>query len=91
MAFELKPGQGSLFKNDRRQKDTHPHYNGSINIDGVEYWLSGWVKKNDDGSFKLLSLALGDAKQKQGGGGGAPSGGGDLEDQIPFAPLRELP
>lgn len=98
MAFELKPGQGSLFKNDRKQKDTHPDLNGSININGVEHWLSAWTKRNDDGSFKLLSISVGDPKQKQSGGGQArgadprsgpmPSDSGahtsDLDDEIPF-------
>lgn len=91
MAFELKPGQGTLFKNDRKQKDTHPDLNGSININGVEHWLSAWTKRNDDGSFKLLSISIGEAKQKppqQQSYGGNPSlppaGGGRDEEACPF-------
>lgn len=63
MAYEKKDGEGALFVNDKRTKDTHPNYNGNIRIGGVDYWLSGWVKKNPDGSFKLLSLS---AKPKEG-------------------------
>lgn len=53
-----KENSGVLFKNDRREKETHPQMKGSINVEGREYWLSAWTKKNDDGSFKLISLSL---------------------------------
>ena len=35
---------GTLGRNERKQKDTHPDFTGQININGVEYWLSGWTK-----------------------------------------------
>lgn len=91
MAFELKPGQGSLFKNDRKEKETHPDYKGSININGVEHWLSGWIKRGAKGAF--LSLSVGEPKQQRGGGQrhqsyggdqGLPQHGRDLDDEIPF-------
>lgn len=53
-----KENSGVLFKNDRREKETHPQLKGSINVEGRDYWLSAWTKKNDDGSFKLISLSL---------------------------------
>lgn len=53
-----KENSGVLFKNDRREKETHPQMKGSINVEGREYWLSAWTKKNEDGSFKLISLSL---------------------------------
>ena len=48
--------RGVLFKNDRKEKDTHPDYNGSINADGVEYWLSAWMKEGAKGKFMSFSL-----------------------------------
>ena len=36
-----------LSKNKRKEKETHPNLSGSINIDGVEYWLSGWTKEKN--------------------------------------------
>lgn len=48
--------RGALFKNDRKEKESHPDYKGSINIDGVEYWLSGWKKESAKGP--LLSLSV---------------------------------
>ena len=47
---------GILFKNDRKEKDTHPDYQGSATIDGIEYWMSSWVKKSDKGSFMTFSF-----------------------------------
>lgn len=56
--MKSKENSGVLFKNDRREKETHPQLKGSINVEGRDYWLSAWTKKNDDGSFKLISLSL---------------------------------
>lgn len=56
MAFELKDGQGSLFKNTKREKETHPNMTGSAKIDGVEYWVSGWTK--GEGEKRWISLAF---------------------------------
>ena len=61
--------RGALFKNERKETDSHPDLSGSINIDGTEYWLSGWTKRNDDGTFKVLSLSV-KPKERQGGGRG---------------------
>jgi hypothetical protein len=41
---------GILRANKRRDKDTHPTHQGSINIDGKEYWLSAWVNTGKAGS-----------------------------------------
>ena len=49
--------RGALFKNDDKQSDKHPDYKGSINIDGVEYWLSSWIKTSKQGN-KFMSLSV---------------------------------
>ena len=48
--------RGALFKNTKREKDTHPEYNGTINVDGKDYWLSAWVKEGKSGKFFSLSV-----------------------------------
>ena len=50
--------KGILSRNDRRESDSHPEYKGQINVDGVEYWLSGWVKERKDGTGKFFSLSV---------------------------------
>jgi hypothetical protein len=53
---------GMLAKNDNKQSDNHPDYKGSINVDGVEYWLSGWIKEGKPGGKmegrKFFSLSV---------------------------------
>lgn len=36
---------GSIWKNDKKEKDTHPDFTGSLNVGGVEYWVSAWKRK----------------------------------------------
>lgn len=59
MAYEPKPGQFSLFKNDRKEKDTHPDYRGDgVTIDGKPAWISAWLKEGSKGKFFSISLQL---------------------------------
>lgn len=58
MAYEQKPNTGSLFKNDRKETDSHPDYKGSALIDGLgECWLDAWINTAKDGT-KYMSLKL---------------------------------
>lgn len=58
MAFVHKPNKGTLFPNDRKERDEHPDHKGSANIDGKEYWLSAWEK---DGRLNM-SFTMKDAR-----------------------------
>lgn len=68
--------RGMLARNDRKERDTHPDYNGSINIEGVEYWLSGWVREGREGTkfegrkFFSLSVQRKDAPSASSGSAG---------------------
>jgi hypothetical protein len=57
MAYQQKENSGALFKNDKKEKETHADYRGDINIGGVNYWISGWLKDTKTGG-KFLSLAV---------------------------------
>jgi hypothetical protein len=46
----------TLNKNDRKEKETHPDYKGSLNVDGVDYWIDGWIKEGANGKFISGSL-----------------------------------
>lgn len=56
MAYEKKDMSGTLFKNDKREKDTHPNATGTAIIDGVEYWVSAWTKDGQKGKFQSLAF-----------------------------------
>lgn len=47
---------GVLFKNDRKEKDTHPDYKGQMNVDGTEFWLSAWIKNGANGKFMSIAI-----------------------------------
>lgn len=49
--------RGTLFKNDRKTADTHADYTGSINVNGQEFWLNGWLKDSKLGG-KFFSLSV---------------------------------
>lgn len=47
--------KGVLFREKDKKSDSHPDFKGSINVDGRDYWLSGWVNESKQGQkyFKL--------------------------------------
>jgi hypothetical protein len=90
--FEQREGSGSLFKNDRKEKDTHPNATGTALIGGVEYWVSAWTKKDKNGN-PWQSLAFKPKEEngrRQGGQAEEPKRGGHDDGDIPFAPIRKL-
>ena len=60
MAYETKDMSGSMFTNNRKEKETHPDFNGSIRIGGVDYWLSGWNKQGANGPWFSLAFKVKD-------------------------------
>lgn len=56
MAYEQKEMCGVLFRNDRKTQDNHPDHNGSCTINGVEYWISAWVKEGQRGKFFSMAF-----------------------------------
>ena len=49
--------RGSLFKNDKKTEEKHPDMSGTINIDGTEFWISGWKKTSKAGTG-FISLSV---------------------------------
>jgi uncharacterized protein (DUF736 family) len=97
MAFEQKDNSGALFKNERKEQPNHPDYTGKALIEGVEYWVSAWVKEMKDGR-KYFSMAYKPKEENAPQRGRAPqarsaperSGGSrssrweDSEETLPF-------
>jgi hypothetical protein len=83
--------RGALFKNDRKESDNHPDYKGKINIEGVDYWLSAWIKTDKNGAkYMSLSPQRKDQGQQQKPQQQQQRTGGqrdDFDQDVPFAPL----
>jgi hypothetical protein len=88
MATYDNTNSGMMARNERRTTDKHPEFSGSINVEGVDYWLSAWVNEGKAGGKmegkKYFSIKL---SRKEGGVGttGRPASDSSYEsDDIPF-------
>lgn len=76
---------GALFKNDK-QNDRQPDYRGSwTDANGVEYWLSAWIKTSQKGD-KFMSLSA-TAKEPSQAPAAAPApapAAMEFDNDIPF-------
>lgn len=85
--------RGAIWGNEKKEKDTHPDFTGSLNVEGTEYWVSAWKRKPDAGpKAPALSFSVKpkDEQQSRSSGGANQARGGDPSDEIPFAPIRGL-
>ena len=85
MAYEMKDNSGSLFGNEKREKDSHPHAKGTALIDGKEYWVDAWTNTASNGKrYQSLKFKLKDQQSAPQGGGFTPPPADDLDAEIPF-------
>lgn len=56
MPYEHRENTGTLFKNERREKETHPQARGEALIDGVLYEVSAWTKEGQNGRWQSLAF-----------------------------------
>lgn len=89
MSFEKQPGQISVFKNDRKEKDSHPDYRIiGLGLDGQKIRGALWLKKDRNGNTFMSGKMEPDLPRdgdgfpqrqqdvsppRQGGGGSAPA------------------
>ena len=90
MAYEQRDNSGSLFKNDRKEKETHPDYKGSCMVGGVEMWMSAWLKTSGNGT-KFMSFSFQPKEQQQAPArqaparqAPAPQADPDFDSDLPF-------
>ena len=49
--------RGVLFRNDKKESEKHPDFTGSIDVGGVDHYLSAWVKESKQGK-KFFSISI---------------------------------
>ena len=77
--------RGVLFRNDRKETEKHPDFTGSIDVGGVDHYLSAWIKESKQGKkFFSLSVTAKDAVAKPAMQKAKQIIEEDFEDGIPF-------
>jgi hypothetical protein len=100
MAFD-NTNRGSIWPNKKKRPDKQDaDFTGSINVNGVEYWINAWKRKegaSPDAPSLSFTVRPKDAQQEAPAGQRAaprrpdPISSGrslraDLDDDVPFAP-----
>lgn len=49
--------RGAVWKNQKKDRDTHPDFTGEMDVDGRKYWVSAW-KRREDASPKAPALSF---------------------------------
>jgi hypothetical protein len=74
--------RGALFRNDDKNDNQDRDYFGPLDIEGTEYWLSGWVRTSKKSGKKYLSLSIKPKQDKPPATNKSPAG--DFGDEIAF-------
>lgn len=56
MAYD-NTNRGAIWKNEDKREDGHPDFKGSLNVNGVEFWVSAW-KRKDSAAAKAPALSF---------------------------------
>lgn len=87
MAFEHKPGQFSLFKNDKQGNESRPDYWGEgKDLEGRPIRVSAWIKQGKAGKFMSCNFQLKSERSQPKTEAKSPDRGRlqDMDDDLPF-------
>jgi hypothetical protein len=76
----MKPNSGSIFRNEKREKETQPNGKGQALVGGVEYWVSAWTNDGPKGKYQTLQFEPKDAQKAPARSAPSP----DFDDVPPF-------
>lgn len=80
--YQEKDQSGTLFNNDRKERESQPDFTGKAIVNGVPVYVSGWKKENGRISLAFKNREPGAFEKKE-----EPAKGGqiyDADDSIPF-------
>ena len=76
---------GAIFVNDKGDNPKRPDRKGSINVEGVDYWISGWIREKEGKPYMSLKV---ERKENQGQAQSAKPQAApvaiDDNDEVPF-------
>lgn len=86
--MEKRDNSGVLFKNTKKEKDTHADYEGNCTVNGQEMWMNAWLKKDKNGStfmsFSFKPKKLSASMTQQGHHDRRADDNAREDDRIPF-------
>jgi hypothetical protein len=84
MAYIPKPGSFTLFKNTKKETDSHPDYRGDgLDLMGEPVWVSAWIREGAKGKFMSCSMQHKNKDQPKPKKAN-PGDLSDMDDSIPF-------
>lgn len=90
MAFEHNPDKGSIFRNDRKERESQPDHKGDARLIcphcnmAFDTWISAWVNNLKNKPGKYFSLAFTAKEEQPDSAPSTPPSQGDFDDDIPF-------
>ena len=69
---------------DTQETGTWPDRKGSINVEGVEYWMSGWIKTAKKSGETFLSISIQPKDKQQGRNPPARKAAPKKDADVPF-------
>ena len=79
--------RGQIWRNENKERDTHPDFKGSVDVEGVEYWVSAWKRKegaNPKAPALSFSIQKKEARQEPDTHADYGNRDTDLDDSVPF-------
>lgn len=87
MAFD-NTNRGAIWKNDDKREEGHPDFKGSLNVNGQEFWVSAWKRKEGAASkTPALSFSIkpkDEREQRAEPKARTAEKNRDMNDEIPF-------
>lgn len=84
MSYEQKDGRGILFKNRDKREVNHSDWNGELRLDGKDFWLNGYVKKDRNGNDYISITTKPKLPKAQKPKPVSYGSKNDMDDEIPF-------